>query len=181
MFRDIWYDCARNISWMHWHASLVMYPGVIRHFGSCNIISRGWSQRISPLNSQPPCGFPCRFTHSLDGPLLHCPSHTQLVKDFAEWSSCKALTTHYYGLIECLPPPSPALLHSFLVLVAFPLVGLLDPLFPGHSEFQHDQMTTWQIKKQKLKIDTHTHTHLLLIKILRCKNLFHLDLYFQKF
>ncbi len=29
---------ARNISWMHWNASSVMYPGIIGCFGSRNII-----------------------------------------------------------------------------------------------------------------------------------------------
>ncbi len=33
-----WPNYARNISWMHWNASSVMYPGIIGCFGSRNII-----------------------------------------------------------------------------------------------------------------------------------------------
>ncbi len=71
---------------------------------------------------------------------LATPVTAQTTEDFAKWTSCKASTADFYRLIEGSPASLPALLHQFLVLGTFPLIGFLNTLFPGHRKFQHDQL-----------------------------------------
>ncbi len=85
--------------------------------------------QISPLNPKPPGGFLCGFACRLNGPLLGRSCNEQLIEDFAEWASCKASAADFYQLIECPPASAAALLHQFLVLSTFSLIGFLNMLF----------------------------------------------------
>ncbi len=133
-----------DVSWDHW-----VFRVSQNHTPSPRRPSRGWSSpdlrpssspRISPLNPKPPCGLLCGFARGLNGPLLGPPCNAQMTEDFAKWTSCKASTADFYRLIEGSPASLPALLHQFLVLSAFPLIGFLNMLFPGHRKFQHDKL-----------------------------------------
>ncbi len=133
-----------DVSWDHWVFRVSQH-----HTPSPRWPSQGWSSpdlrpssspRISPLNPKPPSGLLCGFARGLNGPPLGHPCNTQTTEDFAKWTSCKASTANFYRLIEGPPASLPALLHQFLVLGTFPLIGFLNTLFPGHSEFQHDQL-----------------------------------------
>ncbi len=133
-----------DVSWDHWVFRVSQH-----HTPSPRWPSQGWSSpdlrpssspRISTLNPKPPSGLLCGFARGLNVPPLGHPCNTQTTEDFAKWTSCKASTANFYRLIEGPPASLPALLHQFLVLGTFPLIGFLNTLFPGHSEFQHDQL-----------------------------------------